>query len=161
MSGGVSETCDEFTVSPSTYSLTDGQSRTFTVTYAPDNCGNDICEVDLGACGILICDYFSANKKFVQLSKALVQYCWAHLIRDIKFLLTLGHRTLERWADALLNVLRKIFELWKTRHHRHQRRYKKAIEKLKKAFLQKVRRPPSHNEAVNIKKRFIDCVEKC
>ncbi|MFC1799715.1 choice-of-anchor D domain-containing protein [Candidatus Eisenbacteria bacterium] len=56
LSGGVSETCDEFTVSPSTYSLTDGQSRTFTVTYAPDNCGNDICEVDLGACGIIICD---------------------------------------------------------------------------------------------------------
>jgi transposase len=119
----------------------------------------DILGIDY--CGIIICDYFSANKKFVQLSKALVQYCWAHLIRDIKFLLTLGHQTLERWAQALLDILRKIFELWKTRHQCHQGRYKKTIEKLKKAFLRKVRRPPSHNEAVNIKKRFIDGVDKC
>jgi len=56
LSGGVSETCEEFTVSPTSYSLTDGQSKTFTVTYAPNNCGNDICEIDLGACGTLICD---------------------------------------------------------------------------------------------------------
>ena len=112
-------------------------------------------------CGIIICDYFSANKKFIKLSKALVQYCWAHLIRDIKFLLTLGHKTLKRWAEGLLKVLRKIFELWKTRHRRHQGRYEKAIAKLKKAFLRKVRRPPSHNEAVNIKKRFIDGIDKC
>lgn len=115
----------------------------------------------LDYCGIIVCDYYSANKKFIKLSKALVQYCWAHLIRDIKFLLTLGHKTLQRWAHALLDILRKIFELWKTRHRRHQRRYKKAIAKLKKAFLRKVRRPPSHNEAVNIKKRFIDGVDKC
>jgi len=112
-------------------------------------------------CGIIICEYFSANKKFIKSSKALVQYCWAHLIRDIKFLLTLGHKTLKRWAEGLLKVLRKIFELWKTRYRRHQGRYEKAIAKLKKAFLRKVRRPPSHNEAVNIKKRFIDGVDKC
>ena len=119
----------------------------------------DILGIDY--CGIIVCDYFSANKKFIKLSKALVQYCWAHLIRDIKFLLTLDHKTLKRWAEALLKVLRKIFELWKTRHRRHQGRYKKAIERLKKAFLRKVRRPPSHNEAANIKKRFIDGVDKC
>jgi len=119
----------------------------------------DILGIDY--CGIIICDYFSANKKFIKLSKALVQYCWAHLIRDIKFLLTLGHKTLERWSQALLDLLRNIFELWKTRHRRHQGRYKKAIEKLKKAFLRKVRRPPSHTEAINIKKRFVDGVDKC
>jgi len=111
-------------------------------------------------CGIIICDYFSANKKFIKLSKALVQYCWAHLIRDIKFLLTLSNKFLKKWAQNLLVILRKIFKLWKTRHSRHWGRYKKAIAKLKKAFLQKVRRPPSHSEAINIKKRFVDGVDK-
>jgi len=111
--------------------------------------------------GVITCDYFSANKKFIRLSNALVQYCWAHLIRDIKFLLTLDHKTLKRWANWLLDILRKIFRLWKTRHSRHFGRYKKSIEKLKKAFLQKVRRPPDHNEAVNIKNRFVDGIEKC
>jgi transposase len=111
--------------------------------------------------GIIICDYFSANKKFIKLSKALVQYCWAHLIRDIKFLLTLGSKFLEKWAQGLLDILRKIFGLWKTRHSRHWGRYTKTIAKLKKAFLRKVRRPPDHNEAANIRKRFIDGVDKC
>ena len=111
--------------------------------------------------GVITCDYFSANKKFIRLSNALVQYCWAHLIRDIKFLLTLSHKALKRWAKALLNILRKIFRLWKTRHSRHFGRYKKAIEKLEKAFLQKVRRPPDHNEAINIKDRFVDGIDKC
>ena len=101
------------------------------------------------------------NKKFIRLSKALVQYCWAHLVRDIKFLLTLGNKTLKRWAKALLNILRKIFRLWKTRHGRHFGRYQKSIEKLKKVFLQKVRRPPDHNEAKNIRNRFVDGIEKC
>ena len=111
--------------------------------------------------GVITCDYFSANKKFIRLSKALVQYCWAHLIRDIKFLLTLDPKILKRWAKALLNILQKIFRLWKTRHSRHLGRYKKTIEKLKKVFLQKVRRPPDHNEAVNIKNRFVNDIEKC
>ncbi len=111
--------------------------------------------------GIITCDYFSANKKFIKLSNALVQYCWAHLIRDIKFLLTLSHKTLKRWAEKLLDILRKIFKLWKTRHSRHLGRYKKSISKLKKYFLQKVRRPPDHNEAINIKTRFVDGIDKC
>ena len=111
--------------------------------------------------GVITCDYFSANKKFIRLSKALVQYCWAHLVRDIKFLLTLGNKTLKRWAKALLNILRKIFRLWETRHGRHFGRYQKSIEKLKKVFLQKARRPPDHNEAKNIRNRFVDGIEKC
>ena len=111
--------------------------------------------------GVITCDYFSANKKFIKLSNALVQYCWAHLIRDIKFLLTLSNKTLERWAEKLLDILRKIFRLWKTRHSRHFGRYKKSMSKLKKAFVQKVRRPPDHNEAVNIKNRFVDGIDKC
>ena len=111
--------------------------------------------------GVITCDYFSANKKFIKLSNALVQYCWAHLIRDIKFLQALSNKTLERWAEKLLNILRKIFRLWKTRHSRHLGRYKKSISKLKKAFLRKVRRPPDHNEAINIKNRFVDGIDKC
>ena len=112
-------------------------------------------------CGIVTCDYFSVNKKFIKLSKALVQYCWAHLIRDIKFLLTLGANTLKKWAQSLLDILRKIFKLWKSRHSRQWGRYKKSVEKLRKAFLQKVRRPPSHSEAFNLRKRFVDGIDKC
>ena len=111
--------------------------------------------------GVITCDYYSANKKFIRLSKASVQYCWAHLIRDIKFLLTLGSKILKKWAQGLLDILRKIFRLWKTRHSRHLGRYQKATEKFKKAFLQKASRPPDHSEALNIKNRFVDGIDKC
>ena len=110
--------------------------------------------------GILICDYFSANKKFVALARIWVQYCWAHLIRDIKFLTTLTYKNVRQWAEGLLVILRKLFELYKSRHRRHSGRYKKAIQKLRTAFLRKVRRPPDHDQAVNIKKRFVGAGEK-
>jgi transposase len=37
--------------------------------------------------GVLGCDYFSAYRKYMRLNEnVLVQFCLAHLIRDIKFL---------------------------------------------------------------------------
>ncbi len=112
----------------------------------------DILGRDFG--GTVICDYFSANKKFVNDNNITVQYCWAHLIRDIKFLTTLGYRNVQRWAERLLNILRKLFELWKTRRWRHPGCYNRTIENLRKRFLQKVRHPPDNPEASTIKKRF-------
>lgn len=112
----------------------------------------DILGSDFG--GIVVCDYYSANKKFINDNDIQVQYCWAHLVRDIKFLATLAYKTVQRWAEALLSILRKLFEVWKTRHLRHPGRYRRTIEKLRKTFLLKVRKPPDHNEALNIKKRF-------
>jgi hypothetical protein len=45
LSGSISESCDEFTVSPSSYSLGSGQSATFTVTYSPMDEGEDSCTI--------------------------------------------------------------------------------------------------------------------
>lgn len=110
--------------------------------------------------GTVICDYFSANKKFVNDNNITVQYCWAHLIRDIKFLATLAYRNVRRWAEGLLEILRRLFDLWKTRSWRHPGRYSRTIENLRKRFLRKVRRPPDNTEASTIKKRFNASGEK-
>ena len=112
----------------------------------------DILGSDFG--GIMVCDYFSANKKFINDNKIPVQYCLAHLIRDIRFLATLAYRNVQRWADGLLGILGKLFELWRTRHWRHSGHYRRTVVKLQKTFLRKVRRPPDHREAFNIKTRF-------
>ena len=104
--------------------------------------------------GIFVCDFFSANKKFINDLMLKAQFCFAHLIRDIKFLTTLPLKNVVRWAEGLLRLLQKIFKMWKMRHIVHSGRYKKKIEKLRKAFLQKVRRPPNHCDAINIRKRF-------
>lgn len=106
--------------------------------------------------GVIECDYFSANKKFVRLSNALVQYCWAHIIRDIKFLQKLGSDTLKQWSLDLLNDIDQILKLWRNRHNQPLEYYKETVDEYKRAFLQKVWNPPNHKQADNIKKRFID-----
>jgi hypothetical protein len=38
---------------------------------------------------VLGCDYFSVYRKHMRKCDVLVRFCMAHLIRDVKFLLTL------------------------------------------------------------------------
>ena len=38
--------------------------------------------------GVLGCDYFSAYRRYMRLCSVEVQFCLAHLIRDVKFLTT-------------------------------------------------------------------------
>jgi hypothetical protein len=42
--------------------------------------------------GIIGCDYFSAYRKFLRETNVSLQLCWAHLIRDVKYLTTLSDR---------------------------------------------------------------------
>ncbi len=41
---------------------------------------------------VLGCDYFGAYRKYMRKFGALVQFCMAHLIRDVKFLITLADK---------------------------------------------------------------------
>lgn len=104
--------------------------------------------------GILQVDYYSANRKYVDDYGVMVQYCWAHLIRDLKFLAELSAKSLRNWADYLLDTIKTMLEVWRQRHQRHPIRWLTKIKKLKNAFLKKVMRPPWHSEAMNITKRF-------
>ena len=36
--------------------------------------------------GVVGCDYHSAYRKFLHDIGAAMQFCWAHLIRDVKYL---------------------------------------------------------------------------
>ncbi len=116
--------------------------------------GSEVLKKMLGAdfAGVVIADYFSANKKFVRDHHIPVQYCWAHLIRDIKSLAESRYRWVRRWAGELLGIVRRIFEVW------HRRwdcpRWRTTLSKLRAAFLRKVRRPPDYADAVTLGKRF-------
>jgi transposase len=106
--------------------------------------------------GIIVCDFFSANKKFINDLGLQAQFCFAHLIRDLKFLTTLPQKIVASWSEALLRILRKIFKSWKCRHLIDPNRNRRKIEKLRKAFLKRVRRPPWQTDALKIKARFDD-----
>ncbi|MFC1573268.1 choice-of-anchor D domain-containing protein [Candidatus Eisenbacteria bacterium] len=57
LSGSISEGCPEFSVSPSSYSLASNQSQTITVTYTPQDCGDDTCNLNLTSpCNDVFCN---------------------------------------------------------------------------------------------------------
>ncbi len=101
---------------------------------------------------ILLADFFSANRMFVRLTKAKVQWCWAHLVRDIKFLAQLDIKNVQQWAEHLLGIIKKMLRVW--RKDKKTKYFQKKIKGLKKLFLSSVMRPPKHHECRKIKKRF-------
>lgn len=106
--------------------------------------------------GILTADYYSANRKFARLTNVKVQYCWAHLVRDIKFLAENELRRVKNWANKLLDIAVKIFVLNKSRLQSSYVRWRNKMEKLRIVFLRNVQKPPDSKDAQNISRRFRD-----
>jgi transposase len=61
--------------------------------------------------GALGCDYFSAYRKFMKDFQVTVQFCIAHLIRDVKFLTTLPDLPTRTYGDKLLGALKALFHV--------------------------------------------------
>ena len=59
--------------------------------------------------GVLGCDYFSAYRRYLRECNAVVQFCLAHLIRDVKFLTTLPDARDRAYGERLREGLRALF----------------------------------------------------
>jgi transposase len=67
--------------------------------------------------GVLGCDYYSAYRKYASGCSVLVQFCMAHLIRDVKYLCEFPDRFVQRYGKGLLEGLKALF--W-TLHRKDQ-----------------------------------------
>jgi transposase len=106
--------------------------------------------------GILNCDYFSAYRKYARLGGVRLQYCLAHLIREIRFLAEHPLRKLANWGRVLLKQMKKLF---KTLHNQGNTTLQQRFARLKRVeenFLQQVRNPPDHKLALKLFRRFRD-----
>jgi len=65
--------------------------------------------------GVLGCDYFSAYRRYLRECGVVVQFCLAHLIRDVKFLTTLPDERDRRYGDALRLALKELFDVFHQR----------------------------------------------
>lgn len=97
--------------------------------------------------GIVGSDFFSAYRKFVGEGEAQAAYCWAHLIRDIRYLTTLGDKVIVNWATKLLDEAKKLFKAYHTQGKRAQHHARDAI-------LQRARRPPPRPQARTLADRI-------
>lgn len=62
--------------------------------------------------GVLGCDYFSAYRRYMRECSVRVQFCLAHLIRDVKFLTTLPDARDRQYGERLRMALKELFEVF-------------------------------------------------
>jgi transposase len=78
----------------------------------PHRSGDVLIEV-LGKefAGVLGCDCFSAYRRYLREFDVTLQFCLAHLIRDVKFLMTLPGKKEQAYGTALRDALRTLFQV--------------------------------------------------
>jgi len=96
---------------------------------------------------VLGCDYFSAYRKYMGDFDVLVQFCLAHLIRDVKFLADLPDKVTANYGRRLLEELRRLFHVIHRRETMDAARFQRALERARDRVL-KVGQPQSERQAV-------------
>ena len=104
--------------------------------------------------GVLGCDYFSAYRKYMKDFNVAVQFCLAHLIRDVKFLLTLPDKVTRNYGQRLLDRLRKLFRVIHRQGEMTPQRFQQALELARCKVLAINWRAPPRSEAQNLAERF-------
>lgn len=105
--------------------------------------------------GLLGCDYFSAYRKFMRETGVLVQFCLAHLIRDIKFLTTHPDRRNHAYGERVLEAVRALFTVIHRRERMSAERFALELENAgDQLWAEAIYRVPASREAQNLAKRF-------
>lgn len=61
--------------------------------------------------GVLGCDYYSAYRRYMREGNVVIQFCLAHLIRDVKYLTTLPNADDRAYGERLREALRSLFKV--------------------------------------------------
>jgi len=116
---------------------------------------NDILGPDYT--GVIQCDYFSAYRKYLADTQGVqMQFCWAHLIRDVKFMTDLPDKVTRNFGRRLLEPIRKMFALIHRRGRINASRYRRALKKYQDIIIGLIRRAPDRHEPRKLQKRFRD-----
>jgi transposase len=84
----------------------------------------------------------------------LVQFCLAHLVREVRFLAEHADKAVARWGGKLLALLRKLFRTLHRADRYTAAGFSQAMDAIRRAFLRQVRRPPNRAAARPLAKRF-------
>lgn len=105
--------------------------------------------------GVLGCDYFSAYRKFMGDFNVQVQFCLAHLLRDVRFLVEHPERRNQAYGRRLLTALRELFGVVHRRDRLSARRFAIDLQNAADELLaQAAWRVPDTREAANLAERF-------
>lgn len=104
--------------------------------------------------GVLGCDYFSAYRKYMKDVGVEVQFCLAHLIRDVKFLTTLPDRATRRYGERVLDGLRRLFDVIHRRETMTAVGFHRTLEQARRDLIAVAKRPPKSRQSQNLAERF-------
>ncbi|GHU46996.1 IS66 family transposase ISH10B [Spirochaetia bacterium] len=106
--------------------------------------------------GIISCDFYGAYRKFKRLTGALLQFCWAHLIRQILFLKGLKDPDVVCYAS---NIIEQVAAMFVTIHKQDtmgQAQWQQAMHEHQKRIMQSVNDAvPDQHDAQLIAQRLI------
>lgn len=107
--------------------------------------------------GLLGCDYFSAYRKYMRLNEnALLQFCLAHLIRDVRFLIEHPNAHNHDYGQKLLDLLKKLFgTIHRREDYASEDTFRRALERIAAEIVwQAAMETAETREANNIAERF-------
>ena len=132
------------------------RARLYTVFKIDPSRGSEVLIETLGRefAGVLGCDYFSAYRKYMGDFDVLLQFCLAHLIRDVKFLVDLPDPVTAAYGRRLLEELRRLFHVIHRRETMEAARFRRALERARDRVLKVGKGPPPRIEARNLADRF-------
>jgi transposase len=105
--------------------------------------------------GILGCDYFSAYRKYMKDFGVLVQFCLAHFLRDVRFLVEHPNGRNQAYGQRVLERLRALFAVIHGRELSTHKAFQTALQNAgDELHAEIVWRVPNTKEARNLAKRF-------
>jgi transposase len=104
--------------------------------------------------GILGCDYFSAYRRYMRVCSVRLQFCLAHLIRDIKFLTTLPDDRDRRYGEDLRAAVKDLFLVIHQREQLGEGEFQARLEAARDRMLRVGKLGPQTQHGQNMEKRF-------
>ncbi len=132
------------------------RSNSFTFFHIADTRSSKVLFDLLGEAfdGVIGCDYFSAYRKFLGNSSATMQFCLAHLIRDVKFLVSLSDKIVKDWAQKTLDDFKRLFKLIHSRDKLEIQTFQKRLIGIRDQLLESFKAAPDRDGARQLHKRF-------
>ena len=133
------------------------RSNLFALFHISPSRGSDVLIDVLGKefDGVLGCDYFSAYRKYMKDFDVKIQFCLAHLIRDVKYLVDFPDNSVKRYGTKVLQALRDMFHVIHQRDTMSSEKFTAKLEEKKRAVIHAATGyVPARSEARNLAKRF-------
>jgi len=105
--------------------------------------------------GVLGCDCFSAYRRYMREFDVVVQFCLAHLIRDVKFLMTLPGKKEQAYGQRLRDALKALFGVTHRREKMSAVEFHRRLQAARQAVLRAGSQDvPASRHAQNMAKRL-------